>query len=217
MDQFKKILIISLWIAIVLTLAISSRYKWPEQRELSRKIVHIGIGPLIPFAWWLQISSSLAITASLAITVGLVINKRWKLIAAIEDVKRQSYGTVAYGFSISLLLILFWDKQPAAVCAAVMVMAFGDGLAGLIGRQINSRSWNIFDQRKSIAGTTTMTLVTVLVISFTQGIILHEIYPQSIFIITAFAVILEQISKWGIDNLTVPLGVAYSWIWTTNF
>ncbi|MCP4972958.1 MAG: dolichol kinase, partial [Prochlorococcus sp.] len=101
---------------------------WPAERELSRKVVHIGIGPIIPLAWWLKVPAELAIPAAISVTVFVLINHRWGFIPAVEDIKRQSYGTVAYGLAITVLLILFWPAQAAAVCAGVMVMAFGDGL-----------------------------------------------------------------------------------------
>ena len=113
-------LIVSSWIAIIIVISIFSKFQWPNQKELSRKIVHIGIGPLVPLAWWIGITKNVAIGIALTITIFLFINRRWQLITAIEDVKRKSYGTVAYAFSISLLLILFWEKSPAAACVLLL-------------------------------------------------------------------------------------------------
>ena len=133
----------------------------------------------------------------------------------MEDVGRHSYGTVAYGIAICLLLILFWANNPAAACAGVLVMAFGDGLAGLIGRAVPSPSWTILDQRKSIVGTTTMALTSAVVL-FALVLITHnQLTPLRLVAVCMLAVGLEQMSKWGIDNLTVPLGVALSWTWMT--
>jgi len=38
-------------------------------------------------------------------------------------------------------------------------------------------------------------------------------YPLRILAVTGLAVGLEQLSCWGIDNLTVPIGVAFTWSW----
>ena len=94
-------------------------------------------------------------------------------------------------------------------------MAFGDGLAGLIGRKVRSPNWLIWGQRKSIAGTLTMAVIT-LIILFTLSLLIDaSFHPLRIFAVTGLAVGLEQLSRWGIDNLTVPMGVAVAWSWMT--
>ena len=200
----------------VLGSALACRQRWPNQRELSRKIVHIGTGPVLPLAWLLQVPASIAVPFAVVVTLIAFINHRWNLLPAVEDVGRNSYGTVAYGIAICLLLILFWANNPAAACAGVLVMAFGDGLAGLIGRAVPSPSWTILDQRKSIIGTTTMALTSAVVL-FALVLITHnQLTPLRLVAVCMLAVGLEQMSKWGIDNLTVPLGVALSWTWMTT-
>ena len=193
--------------------AIICRYLYPGQKELSRKIIHIGTGPVLPLAWILKISSNIAIPVASIITLGLLINHRLRLLPAMEDINRQSYGTIAYGMSITILIICLWPEHAAAVSAGVLVMSFGDGLAGLIGPKWQSPDWLILGQRKSVIGTVTMALVALIVlflIALISGITIH---PLLLIVIATLAVILEQVGPWGIDNLTVPIGVAYAWLW----
>ncbi|WP_320666719.1 dolichol kinase [Prochlorococcus sp. MIT 1307] len=211
-----SIVIIIGWICTVLLGAAICRNSFPNQKELSRKIVHIGTGPVIPLAWFLGISAELAIPVAIIITIALIINHRIRLLPALEDVNRQSYGTIAYGISISFLLILLWPDHAAAVTAGVLMMSFGDGLAGLIGRQVNSSNWIIFGQRKSLAGTLTMGLTGIIVLLLIMTFSASVISPLSILLIAGLAMGLEQISPLGIDNLTVPIGVAYGWLWLSN-
>ena len=92
-------------------------------------------------------------------------------------------------------------------------MAFGDGLAGLLGRSIHSPKWSILGQTKSIVGTLTMgsvVAITTSIISSTNNL---SIQPLEIIVISLIATFLEQISPWGIDNLTVPIGVTCMGIW----
>ena len=216
MGTITSILIIIGWISIVLLAAVICRSFFPKQRELSRKIIHIGSGPVIPLAWLLGISAKIAIPIASVVTLGLIINHRLRLLPAMEDVNRQSYGTIAYGLSITYLLIILWPENAAAVSAGVLVMSFGDGLAGLIGPQINSPDWLILGQRKSVAGTLTMALVGLIVlfiISIISGVVIH---PLLLISISCLAVCLEQIGPWGIDNITVPIGVAYGWLWISH-
>ena len=198
---------------MVFACAILCKSRWPEQTELSRKLIHIGIGPIIPLAWWFEIPRNQAIAVAIMFTLAILLNYHFRFLPSVEEVERQSYGTIAYGITITTLLILFWPINSSAVCAGVLVMAFGDGLAGLIGRNIQSPSWRIWRQRKSIAGTTTMFLVSFLILSSLSLIIGVPFYPLRIIAITSLAVAIEQISRWGIDNITVPIAVAFCWAW----
>ena len=196
---------------IVLAAALLARRQWPNQRELSRKIVHIGTGAVIPMAWWFAIPAPIAIPFAGVVTLATAINQRWRLIPAVEDVDRNSYGTTAYGLAITALLMLFWPSRPDAVCAGVLVMAFGDGLAGLIGRAVTSPRWSVAGQTKSLAGTTTMLMVSfgvLLVLSITGG---SGANWTVALLLSVVATGLEQLSPAGIDNLSVPLVVGCLW------
>ena len=226
--QTLAIAVVGLYLAAVLALALLVRRRWPEQREWSRKLVHMGTGPVVLLAWALQIERGIALPVAAAVTVLTALNHRFRLLPAVEDVGRPSYGTVAYGASITLLLALFWPAQPAAVAAGVLVMAFGDGLAGLLGPLLRSPSWSLWGQRKSLVGTGAMAIASAAVLSLLwilQGPagagsgsgLAHWAAagaPQAgvaIVVLTALAVGLEQLSAYGLDNLSVPLVVGLLW------
>ena len=197
--------------AVVLATAVLARRQWPDQRELSRKIVHIGTGAVVPLAWWFAIPAAIALPFAAIVTLATAINQQWRLIPAVEDVDRHSYGTTAYGVSITTLLLLFWEQQPEAVCAGVLVMACGDGLAGLVGRSVASPRWSVLGQTKSLVGTTTMLAVSfgvLLALTATTGPVVHG---STALLLAAVATGLEQISPAGIDNLSVPLTVGCLW------
>ena len=212
MIQLNSIFIIVGWITLVLITAIKCRQYFPAYKELSRKIVHIGTGPVIALAWWLEIPASSAVLVSLFITIGLFSNYKMNFLKAIEDIERKSFGTIAYGASITLLLALFWKENQAGVTAGVLSMALGDGAAGLIGSQVKSPKWKIFGQTKSIAGTATMAIVVAISLCLISSFSDLNVQALQIIYVTILAVGLEQISPWGIDNLTVPIGVAITWI-----
>jgi len=203
--------VLALWLLVTLLSAVACRRRWPEQRELSRKVVHIGTGAVVPLAWWFSIAKPLALTVAALVTVLIALNHRWRWFAAMEDVDRRSIGTVAYAAAITVLLALFWPQRPDAVCSAVLVMAFGDGLAGLIGRGMTSPQWTVIGQRKSLAGTLTMTLVSLTVLLGVGWLGNANPSPLTLAVITASAVLLEQFSAGGIDNLTVPISVGLLW------
>ena len=193
-------------IYIVFIFLISKLFKnfYPNNQELLRKIIHIGMGPLIPLAKVLEIEQSAAQYFAGGMSILIVINYIYKLFPIIEDVDRKSFGTFFYCFSLLILISLFWEQDPLALTAGFFIMTLGDGLAGLIGKNFKSRSWKIFNQKKSIIGTTTMFLISLLVLStlgYTNNINFNYYY----FGIALLATLLEQISIIGIDNLSVPI------------
>ncbi len=205
--------VIALWIIIILLLAFLSKKYFPKKEELSRKIIHIGTGPVILLAWLFNIPKNIAFFSALFITIALGVNYQYRLLPAIEDIERKSFGTIAYGISITLLLLLFWPHYASSISIGVLSMAFGDGLAGLIGRSIKSSKWSILGQTKSIVGTLTMGTVVAMTTSIISSTNDLDLEPLEIIVISLIATFLEQISPWGIDNLTVPIGVTCIAIW----
>ncbi len=213
--EFLGVAAVACWLAVVVATALLVRRRWPEQREWSRKVVHIGTGPVVLIAWAMGIGQGVALPAAALVTVLTALNHRYRLLPAVEDVGRHSYGTIAYGAAITLLLALFWPQQPLPVAAGVLVMALGDGLAGLIGPQIQSPRWQVLGQTKSLAGTGAMAAASLLVLgglmALAAGLGLAAPAWPSLLLLTAVAAGLEQLSRYGGDNLTVPLATGLLW------
>ena len=216
-QQVLGVAAVAAWLSLLAVSALAVRQRWNGQREWSRKLVHIGTGAVVPIAWVFGIGQAIAVPAAGAITVLAALNHRIRVLPAIEDVDRHSYGTIAYGASITALLWLYWPQQPAAVAAGVLVMALGDGLAGLIGPLVPSFSWSIWQQRKSLVGTGAMASASLAVLLSLRAVAVAQNMPAPAALalvgIAAAAVLLEQLAVVGLDNFTVP--VAVGWLWST--
>ena len=207
------IIVIALWITVILIIALLCKRLFPQKEELSRKIIHIGTGPVIILAWLFNIPKNIAFFSALFVTISLGVNYQYRLLPAIEDVDRKSFGTIGYGISITILLLLFWPRYQLSIAIGVLSMAFGDGMAGLIGKSINSPTWSILGQTKSVAGTFTMGFIVAITIATISSLNSIEVQPVELIFIALIATFLEQISPLGIDNLTVPIGVTCIAIW----
>ena len=199
-----KFTIILLYLFSIFLISIVFKKYNEDSREIVRKIIHIGIGPLIPIAQFLKINQNSALIFTGIVSLMVFINYTYKLFPTIEDVDRKSYGTLFYCLSLFILIYLFWDKDPYALISGFFIMTFGDGLAGLIGKSFNSKSWILFKQKKSLFGTMTMFLTSLIVVcslGYTQQNSLNLNY----FAIAFFATLLEQFSVLGIDNFIVPI------------
>ena len=202
-----KFAIILLYLFLIFLISIVFKKYNENSREIVRKIIHIGIGPLIPIAQFLKIDQNSALIFTGIVTLMVFINYTYQLLPALEDVERKSYGTLFYCLSLFILIYLFWNKDPYALITGFFIMTFGDGLAGLIGKSFDSKSWIIFRQKKSLFGTLTMlltSLIVVCLVGYSQQNSLNINY----FAIAFLATFLEQFSLLGIDNFFVPISSA---------
>ena len=202
-----KFTVILLYLFSIFLISIVFKKYNEDSREIVRKIIHIGIGPLIPIAQFLKINQNSALIFTGIISLMVFINYTYKLFPTIEDIERKSYGTLFYCLSLFILIYLFWDKDPYALISGFFIMTFGDGLAGLIGKSFNSKSWTFFKQKKSLFGTMTMfstSLIVVCSIGYAQQNSFNLNYLTAAFLAT----FLEQFSVLGIDNFIVPISAA---------
>ncbi len=202
-----KFTIILLYLFFIFLISIVFKRFNEDSREIVRKIIHIGIGPLIPIALFLKIDQNSALIFTGIISLMVLINYVYKILPIIEDVERKSYGTLFYCLSLFILISLFWNKDPFSLITGFFIMTFGDGLAALIGKSFNSRSWIFFKQKKSLLGTLTMFL-TSLIIVCSIGFAQQNSFNLNFLAIAFLATILEQFSVLGIDNCIVPISSA---------
>ena len=202
-----KFAVILLYLFSIFLISIIFKKYNENSGEIVRKIIHIGIGPLIPIAQFLKIDQNSALIFTGIVTLMVFINYTYKLFPTIEDIERRSYGTLFYCLSLFILIYLFWNKDPYALITGFFLMTFGDGLAGLIGKSFNSKSWIFFKQKKSLFGTTTMFLTSLIVVC-SIGYSQQNSFNLNYFTIAFLATLVEQFSFFGIDNFIVPISSA---------
>jgi phytol kinase len=196
--------------AIVL-LAETLHRRISDNSELARKVVHIGSGNVILVAWCLQIPAWVGISASIIASIIALLSYYIPFLPGINSVGRKSWGTFFYAISIGILIAWFWPlKQYQYAAIGILVMTWGDGLAGLIGQNFGKHPYEVWGMKKSWEGTLAMALtsyvVSSLILLAVQGNVWQTwLVPVAIALV---ATALEAFSKLGIDNLTVPLASA---------
>jgi phytol kinase len=201
--------------SIVLFAELGHRWQW-FSAEQSRKIVHIGTGNVIALAWLLQLPAWVGITSAVLAGMITLLSYWLPILPGVNSIGRKSYGTFFYSVSMGLLIAIFWPLQhPEYAVIGILVMAWGDGLAAIIGQKWGRHPYQILGNTKSLEGTATLLVVSYIVTT----IILYVAHGNLLYIwlvgipVAIVAVMLESISQLGIDNITLPLGAALLAFW----
>jgi phytol kinase len=206
-----QIAITGAWIGLLGLLAEWLHRYTDTGSEVVRKVVHIGTGNVILLAWWLHVPAWLGIGASVVFSAIAFLSYRLPILPSINGIGRKSLGTFFYAVSIGILVAWFWSiQQPQYAALGVLVMTWGDGLAALVGQRFGKHPYKLWDMQKTWEGSLTMAIVSALV-SFLILLAVQGAIWQTWLISLVVAIVatgLEAFSKFGLDNLTVPLGSA---------
>ncbi|NES66101.1 MAG: phosphatidate cytidylyltransferase [Okeania sp. SIO2D1] len=208
---FVQVFLVGAWLGIILIFAeVLNRFAKVDP-EISRKVVHIGTGNVILLAWWLQIPAWVGIMAGILSAAIALISYRLPILPSVNSVGRKSLGTFFYAVSIGILIGCFWFiEQPQYAALGILIMAWGDGLAAVIGQNFGKHPYQVWGMKKSWEGSLTMCLVSYIICSLILLAVQGNIWQTWVVAIPVAlaATALETLSKIGIDNLTVPLGSA---------
>ena len=191
--------------------------------HLSRKIIHIGTGPIFVLCWLLfHETPSARYLAALVpglitiqfLLVGLGILKDEAAVQAMSrtgDRREILRGPLFYGIIFVLLTIIYWKDSPIGM-VALMLMCGGDGMADIIGRRFGQRKLP-WAPGKSWLGSLAMFLggwslaLGILWAYSLSGIFASPIstYLPSVTLIALAGTVVESLPIKDIDNITVTL------------
>ena len=211
MNNFIGILVSYVYIALVI---IGAKIFKKKGKEASRKFIHIMLGNWWFIAMYYFTNVWFATFVPATFVIINYISYKKDLIKVMERDVQDGLGTVYYAISLLILVIVSFGvyKEPSLGLIPNLVMAYGDGLAGLLGRMIKSKRYKLSDTKKSVAGSITMFVISTLLIG---GYLLYwhkEIFWSTphwplVAVLIGFAITaIEAISEKGTDNITVPLG-----------
>ncbi len=194
---------------------------------LSRKIIHIGTGPLFVLCWLLYSPAPAA--RLLAVLVPLAITAQFVLVgvgwvrdeAAVRAMTRDGdrreilRGPLFYGLVFVAFTLLFWRTTPVGI-VALMILCAGDGLADVVGRRLG-RTPLPYNRGKTLEGSTAMFLGA-LAVSLAMTLVFQAasvfVPPISrtavpaIVLISLASTLVESLPLPDVDNLTVSATAA---------
>lgn len=182
--------------------------KWRSySTEFTRKLVHIGVGmwafgTVLLFRHWY-----FAIIPPLTFVILNYISYRGQIFKSVEMGEKGNLGTVYFPISFATVICLLWER-PNLLVASLMPMTWGDALAAILGRCCGRRKYRVLGSTRSIEGSLGMFLFSWLSV-FLALLLLPPLGWQTSLLyslaVAVFATLVEALSPWHVDNLTVPL------------
>ncbi|HSL45897.1 MAG TPA: phosphatidate cytidylyltransferase [Anaerolineales bacterium] len=194
--------------------------------RLSRKLIHIGTGPIFVLCWLMY--PDVQISRWLAALVPLVITMQFALVgsgiikdeAAVKAMSRTGdrreilRGPLFYGLVFVAVTLIYWKDSLIGI-PALMMMCGGDGIADIVGRRVNSAKlpWS---PEKSFAGSLsvflggwllTMSIFAIYVwIGAFSGPVIRFLIPVTL--IALGAMLVESLPFKDVDNITLTMVAA---------
>lgn len=134
------------------------------------------------------------------------ISYKKDIFKSMERDDKKSLGTVYYAIScLALTLLSFlWFKNRLYAGIGLFAMGYGDGLAALAGTNFKSKKFVIFGNEKTIVGSITMFVASFIAISI-LALCFNQFSILGVLIVSAIATLIEAVSPFGLDNITVPI------------
>jgi phytol kinase len=175
--------------------------------EFTRKVVHICAGMTafsLPFfeSRWLALIPPLSFVVINALSY-------WKgTFLAMETGEKGQLGTIYFPISFSVLAWFLWDDR-ALLVASLMPMTWGDALAAVAGKRWGRSKYRLLGTIRTIEGSAVFLATAWAATALPLAILPGSHFPGWNAVPVALGValvtaVVEAISPWGIDNLTVP-------------
>lgn len=212
MPKHELIAAAAVGVAALLVLGLSELLRrFGASKEVSRKSAHIGSGLLAcSFPWAFE--SPLTVTVLCGGFGGLVLAaKHFGQLQGVHGVERESHGAVLFPVIIALL---FWMTagDPLLFSVPILVLTVSDAVAALIGKGYGAFHYKALGEQRSFEGSLAFFIVTFVAVHVPLLLTEQTTRLDSVLIAVLIAVLatcVEAISVRGLDNLFIPMIVAY--------
>lgn len=180
--------------------------------EWTRKFIHIGVGMwvvgtvLLFKVWYYALIPPATFVILNAISY-------WRgTFRAMESGERGNLGTIYFPIAFGAIIYYYWS-QPVLMVASLMPMVWGDAMAALVGKRYGTYRYTIGKQTRSLEGSLAMLLwswistsLALFAVPYLVGRppinwLLALLYGGAVALVCT---LVEALTPWGLDNLTVP-------------
>lgn len=184
-------------------------HKLSVKVELTRKLVHFGTGLLTLLFPILLSNHWYVLFLCTSFLIILILSLKFNLLKSINQIDRQSFGSILYPISVYILFI-FYDYQNELIYfyLPVLVLAICDPIAALVGKTWPIGKYKLFKETKTIMGSSAFLFSAIIInmlLFYYFGFIISGQLILLTCIISLIATMVEAISQKGFDNLFIPV------------
>jgi phytol kinase len=134
----------------------------------------------------------------------------------METGEKGRLGTIYFPIAFGAIIFMFWGR-PVSMVAAMMPLTWGDAMAAIVGRRYGEHSYTLMGSTRSLEGSVAMlfwswvaTSIALFGVPYLVGAPAVEWLLALIYggVVALACTIVEALSPWGIDNLTIPAAAA---------
>ncbi len=177
-------------------------------KEVSRKLVHMGTGVVVAFSPYFMDWAYIQVLSLLFLSV-ILLSLKYKIFKGIHSVRRVTKGEILYAIGIGICAFL--EPAPWIFTAAILHLAIADALAAVVGVKWGRRTrYVLLSHGKTMLGSLTFFYSSMLIMLGAYLMVEHQNLPASyllFIVIPASLTLLENVSWYGLDNVTVPIMV----------
>jgi phytol kinase len=187
--------------------------------SFTRKVIHIGVGMLSWAVPWLFSSPWPFVAACAGFAVLNLLDWRYGFFKSMASSDESNLGTVYFPVAAAVVTLLFWETPPIMV-AALMPLAWGDGMAPVIGSHYGRHPYVVWGHRRTYEGSAGFFVACMLFTWLALWVIPGppEITPvQALLpaaVVATVTALTEAVSVWGLDNVTitsVAIVILFAW------
>lgn len=207
-----RMLIVLIVFCAMLSVLRAVKRKFNPDPEIIRKLFHVGMG-LFALSFPVLIPNRVAAVALCGATVALLMalrrvpQLRKRYGAVLGSVTRHSYGELY--FALGVTAIFCWAKDEMTLYAIpILVLAFADSAAALIGDHFGRHRFCLVEGQKSIEGCLAFLTVATACIYAPLALFVPIGLASAILLASALGLLLtlvEALSWRGLDNLFIPV------------
>jgi len=176
--------------------------------EFTRKFIHITVGMWAYGTVLLFESRAWAIIPPLTFVAINAFSYRQGTFKAMETGEKENLGTIYFPISFAALIWLLWDR-PHLLVASLMPMTWGDAMAAVMGRRWGKHTYTVLGSTRSLEGSAAMFLAGWAATLAPLLVLAPETPSLGAAVVIAAttalgATVVEALSPWSVDNLTVP-------------
>lgn len=180
--------------------------------DFTRKFIHIGVGMWVVGTVLLFKTWYLALIPPATFVLINAVSYLRGTFKAMEQEEKENLGTIYFPIAFAAVIYYYWS-QPVLMVASMMPLTWGDAMAATFGERYGHYRFNIRGQTRSLEGSIAMLLFGWVSTSLALGVMPYLVGKPPINwllaliyggVVALVCTVVEALSPWGTDNLTVP-------------